>query len=175
MTEVPDLISPTPERMRRGSVALLERQIERRDETEFGIPHIAIDLLVRMEGNNRINRDERVAGERFRDWFRLAQLDSLKAADMARPYVDGGGAIPELEPHNERARNEITRAIRWVGGIGSSAGSCLWHVIGLDESLRKWAILQSRSLDHKGAAVILAIALERLARMPWRGPHENTP
>jgi hypothetical protein len=97
---------------------------------------------------------------------------------MARPYVDGGGAAPEIEPRNERARTEISKAIRWLGGMGTSECSCLWHVIGLDQSLRKWAIEQSetvRRLDHKGASVVLAIALEKLAHMPWRGPHENTP
>jgi hypothetical protein len=29
-----------------------------------------------------------------------------------------------------------------LGGLGSPAGSCVWHVVGLQRSLREWALRQ---------------------------------
>jgi hypothetical protein len=49
-----------------------------------------------------------------------------------------------------------------LGGISSPAGSCVWHVVGLQRSVRDWAIRQGwggRPVDHKAAAGILIAAL----------------
>jgi len=122
-----------------------------------------------------IDRDEYVAGDRFARWFALAHLDPLKAADMARPFVDGGGKIPELSSRNAAARIEIARAIRYVGGLDSPGGSCLWHALGLQQSLRKWCEEQpraARNIKGNGATSVLIMTLGLLARMPWKGPYE---
>jgi hypothetical protein len=57
-------------------------------------------------------------------------------------------------------------AMQALGGIGSPAGSCVWHVVGLQRSVREWAIRQGwggRSVDQKAAAGILIAALGVLA------------
>jgi hypothetical protein len=175
-------IEPTPERLIRGDIERAERAIIS-DDGEFTPPHIVVGILVKLERQRSIGADERLAGERFATWFRIAALDELRAADWARPYVDGGGRIAELSSRNQKARKEIDKAIRFVGGKGSTAGSCLWHVIGLEQSIRAWALGSSnadqpklgkvRYMHHAAATGVLISALERLARMPWVGPFEK--
>jgi hypothetical protein len=169
-------IEPTPERLTRGDIERAERAIIS-DDGEFTPPHMVVDILVDLERRGSISADQRLAGERFAIWFRLAALDDLRAADFSRPYVDGGGKIAELSRRNHEARKEIDKAIRFVGGKGTKMGSCLWHVIGLDQSLRVWATEQSKTVGkvHRlGATGVLVSALERLERMPWIGPFEKT-
>jgi hypothetical protein len=168
-------IEPTLERRRHGKIEQAERAIIS-DDGEFTAPHIVVDILLDLERRGSIKADERLAGERFATWFRLAALDELRAADLARPYVDGGGKIAELSRRNNEARKEIDKAIRFVGGKGTKMGSCLWHVIGLDQSLKTWAAEQSKivgNVHRLGATGVLISALERLARMPWIGPFEK--
>jgi hypothetical protein len=53
-----------------------------------------------------------------------------------------------------------------LGGIGSPAGSCVWHVVGLQRSVREWAIRQGwggRPVRHEQAQGILIAALGMLA------------
>ena len=85
------LVRPTPERARHGSVEIAHRPIISRPG-EFDAPAVAVDLLTSMERRGVIDSDERLAGERFRTWFRLAALDSLRAADISKPRVDDGQA-----------------------------------------------------------------------------------
>jgi hypothetical protein len=49
-----------------------------------------------------------------------------------------------------------------LGGISSPAGSCVWHVVGLQRSLREWAIRQGwggRSVRQEQAQGMLVAAL----------------
>jgi hypothetical protein len=53
-----------------------------------------------------------------------------------------------------------------LGGISSPAGSCVWHVVGLQRSVREWAIRQGwggRPVRHEQAQGILVAALGVLA------------
>jgi hypothetical protein len=53
-----------------------------------------------------------------------------------------------------------------LGGIGSPAGSRLWHVVGLQSSVREWAIRQGwagRPVRQEQAQGILIAALGMLA------------
>jgi len=166
------------ERLRHGAEQLDRPIIDYGTGQDYTPPSRSIDILESLLRRKAITADEKLSGERFYLWFRLAELEQLRAADIARPYIDGAGAIPELSPRNERARKDISKAIRYVGGIGSVHGSCLWHVIGLDQSLRRWCQEQAKTssgriLHHGGAAGVLVSALERLSRMPWAGPNER--
>jgi hypothetical protein len=167
-----DAIVPTPERAQRGPIERTERPVLP-VPGEFETPYVAIDLLEGMLRRGVISAEEKLAGERFRSWFALAHLDGLRAADLARPVVDGGRAQPEILMITERARNEIWQAIRWLGGISSTEAVCIWHVIGLDESLREWSSKTPKTANHSVASGVLLVAIERLARMPWRGPNEK--
>ena len=53
-----------------------------------------------------------------------------------------------------------------LGGISSPAGSCVWHVVGLQRSVREWAIRQGwggRPVRQEQAQGILVAALGVLA------------
>jgi hypothetical protein len=53
-----------------------------------------------------------------------------------------------------------------LGGISSPAGSCVWHVVGLQRSVREWAIRQGwggRSVRQEQAQGILIASLGMLA------------
>jgi hypothetical protein len=53
-----------------------------------------------------------------------------------------------------------------LGGISSPAGSCVWHVVGLQRSAREWAMRQGwggRLVRQEQAQGILVAALGVLA------------
>src|SRR5215472_9985684 len=79
--------------------------------------------------------DEAVAAaERFRSDFQTAALQALRAAQMRERT--GTTLLPQdISFRAERARQRIYEAIQAVGQPG---GSCLWHVVGLEESRKRW-------------------------------------
>ena len=123
-------VTPTPERRNHGIVERLERPIA--DESgRPARPYRAVDTLATMERRGSITAGMRQAGEDFRARFATAQLDPLRAPDWSRLRVGSSsrfGAGDEPGLRIEGARNVVWRAILAVGGIGSPAGSCLWHV-----------------------------------------------
>jgi hypothetical protein len=53
-----------------------------------------------------------------------------------------------------------------LGGLGSPAGSCVWHVVGLQRSIREWAMRQGwggKPVRIEQAQGILVAALGMLA------------
>jgi len=64
-----------------------------------------------------------------------------------------------------------------LGGTGSPAGSCVWHVVGLQRSVREWAIRQGwggRPVRQEQAQGILVAALGVLAAHLGYGAAERT-
>ncbi len=158
-----DLIEPTPERRRRG-VERLEKAIAD-DEGRPSQPYRSIDILGAMHRRGSITAEMRQAGEDFQVLFRLAQLDPLKAADVSRPVVSGA-MIDAIGPRIERARESVWKTVLSVGGLTSAGGSCLWHVIGLEQSIKEWATEQGwsgRRVSQEAASGILIAALGVLA------------
>jgi hypothetical protein len=131
-------------------------------------PYRAVDTLLIMQRRGSITAGMRQAGEDFRARFALAALDPLRAVDLShlrlgerslRPDNDG----PALRI--EAARGQVWRAIQAVGGIASPGGSCLWHVLGWERSLKEWAIEQGwsgRRVSQESASGILVAALGAL-------------
>jgi hypothetical protein len=157
---------PTPERRSRGIVELVERPIA--DECgRPSRPYRAVDTLAVMERRGSITGGMRQAGEDFRARFAVAQLDPLRAPDLSRPRERGASRFKLDEPgmRIEGAREAVWRAIRAVGGSGSPAGSCLWHVVGSEQSLKEWALEQGwsgRRVSQETASGILIAALGAL-------------
>lgn len=125
----------------------------------------ATDTLATMARRGSITREMQLAGEAFADLFRLAQLDPLGAVDLARPRVAGGPQrFHRAAPGEriERARAAVWQSLLAVGGVGSPAGSCLWHVVGWERSLKEWALEQGwrgRRVSQETASGILIAAL----------------
>jgi hypothetical protein len=157
----------TPERRRHGVVERLAAPIAD-SNGHLARPYRAVDTLTIMERRGSITAGMRQAGEDFRNRFALAQLDPLRALDLSRLSLGDrptrrGDHAPGLRV--EAARTAVWRAIRVVGGIASPAGSCLWHVVGWERSLKEWAQEQGwagRRVSQESASGILIAALGAL-------------
>ena len=100
----------------------------------------------------------------FQAAFIIAQLDPLRALPILR--VPGAGCEPDLSERQLHARRRVHQAMQALGGISSPAGSCVWHVVGLQRSVREWAIRQGwggRPVRQEQAQGILVAALGMLA------------
>jgi hypothetical protein len=103
----------------------------------------------------------------------------LRTSEVAKPrpgdqltvggetfVVQGDPSEPDLSERQLHARRRVHKAMAALGGISSPAGSCVWHVVGLQRSVREWAMRQGcggRPVDHKTAAGILIAGLGMLA------------
>ena len=163
-----DIEALTPERAKQGTIERIAKPIP----DEFGRParpYRVVDTLAIMERRGSITPAMRQAGEDFRAQFATAHLDPLRALDTTRLRTGSRAPVrSEPEPPGlriETARNAIWRAISAVGGIGSPAGSCLWHVLGWERSLKEWALEQGwsgRRVSQEAASGILVAALGAL-------------
>lgn len=158
---------PTPERRSHGIVERLERAISDTSGRPAR-PYRFVDTLAVMERRGSITAGMRQAGEDFRDCFAVAQLDPLSAFDISRPRIgsrSGFRSVEEPGSRIENARKVIWRATLAVGGLGSAGGSCLWHVVGWQQSLKEWALEQGwngRRVSQEAASGILIASLGTL-------------
>src|SRR5712692_8352530 len=156
--------APPPERQQHGPIERLERAIG--DAAGHpSRPYRAVDTLAIMERRGSITAGMRQAGEDFRNRFALAQLDPLHAVDLSHLRLGERGLRPDRDGpalRIEAARTTVWRAIQSVGGVASPAGSCLWHVLGWERSLKEWALQQGwsgRRVSQESASGILIAAL----------------
>lgn len=134
----------------------------------------AIDTLAAMEANGTITPEMRTAGETFRAHFRAAALDPLRAAPLLRVPAATGETLTERAA---AARQRVARAMDALGGADSPAGSCVWHVVGCELSMREWAARQGwggRPVGHTQAQGILVAALGMLAKHYGLAPRRRT-
>lgn len=158
---------PPPERSNHGIVERLERAISD-SSGRPARPYRSVDTLAVMERRGSITPGMRYAGEGFRDYFAVAQLDPLRAFDISRPRIgtrSGFRAVEEPGSRIENARWVVWRATLAVGGLGSAGGSCLWHVVGWQQSLKQWALEQGwngRRVSQEAASGMLIASLGTL-------------
>ncbi len=122
-----------------------------------------------MERRGSITIGMRQAGDHFRTRFAVAQLDPLQSArSVAVCGWATGGRVDEREAPGlrvEAARRSVWLAVQAVGGMASPGGSCLWHVLGWERSLKEWALEQGWSgkrVSQEAASGILIAALGAL-------------
>ena len=159
--------TPTPERRHHGPIERLD-QVIADDNCRPSRPYRAVDTLAMMQRRGSITPAMRQAAENFRVRFATAQLDPLRALDWSRlrsgvPSRRLGADDAGLR--TEAARRAVWRAIQAVGGIASPAGSCLWHIIGWEQSLKEWACEQGwngRRVSQEAASGILIATLGAL-------------
>lgn len=114
------------------------------DTGGIGMPLVRVPLLARLEMRGTITRREAEAGARFHQLFQMAALDTLKAGDMARVPMPPGTARGDLSSSAEGCRRAVSAAMTALGGAGSPAAGAAWNVIGLEQSVRRWAIATRR-------------------------------
>ena len=158
---------PTPERRQHGAIERLEHAIG--DTAGHpSRPYRAVDTLAIMQRRGSITPSMRQAGEDFRARFATAQLDPLRALDLSRLRLGERSLRSEGDGPGlriEAARTAVWRAIQAVGGTASPAGSCLWHVLGWERSLKEWALQQGwsgRRVSQESASGILIAGLGAL-------------
>ena len=157
-----DLSKPTKWRLQHGGFS----EPERAADPETGTPVLhrrAVDTLGLMLAKGSITQNMHDAGATFRVTFRLAALDGIRTTQLLRVR---GGAGDLLNEHQAAARQRLAATLDLFGGGESVGGSCLWHVLGLECSLREWATRQGwsgRPVHHVQAQGILLTALGVLA------------
>ena len=76
-----------------------------------------------------------------------------------------GGSDDGPTEHQAAARRRVAEALSLFGGTDTACGSCLWHVVGMECSVREWAGRQGwggRSINHVQGQGILVGALNVL-------------
>ena len=123
----------------------------------------AIDLLARLETNGTITGVMHDAGDMFMTQFRAAAMGSVRIAPLMRVPAATGETVTERA---SAARRKVAEAMDALGGPASAGGSCVWHVVGCETSIREWASRQGwggRPVGHAQAQGILVAALGVLA------------
>ena len=157
-----EALAPTPERWRKGDLALLPRAIAD-EHGRPARPYRAEDTLARLQRLGTISGAMRQAGDDFHALFRLAQLDPLGAPDLRRVPQ----AVRELpaSARTDAARRRVWSALKVLGGPASPAGACVWHVVGCGWTLKEWALRagwSGRPITAENASGILVAALGAL-------------
>jgi hypothetical protein len=128
------------------------------------VHHRTVDTLGKMLRAGTITQEMHDAARDLQANFTIAQLDPLRALPILR--VPGNGREPDMNERQLDARRRVHEALQALGGISSPAGSCIWHVVGLQKSVREWAIRQGwggRPVRQEQAQGILVAALGMLA------------
>ena len=126
--------------------------------------HRTVDTLGKMLRSGTITPEMHDAAKDFETAFIVANLDPLRAIPILR--VPGTGREPDLNGRQLDARRRVHDTMEALGGVSSPAGSCVWHVVGLQSSVREWAMRQGwngRAVEQKEAKGILVAALGMLA------------
>ena len=142
----------------------LEEVRERDPDGRAVYHHRTVDTLGKMLRSGTITQEMHDAAKDLQADFIVANFDPLRALPILR--VPGNGREPDLNERQLDARRRVHEALQALGGISSPAGSCVWHVVGLQRSVREWAIRQGwggRPVRQEQAQGILVAALGVLA------------
>ena len=157
-----DLGKPSRWRLQHGPVSEPTRGLDP-DTGRPATQRRMVDTLGQMLANGSITPAMHEAGSMFRTQFRAAMLDSIRVSALVR--VSGGSDDGPTE-HQAAARRRVAEALSLFGGTDTACGSCLWHVVGMECSVREWAGRQGwggRAINHVQGQGILVAALSVLA------------
>ena len=104
------------------------------------VHHRTVDTLGIMLRAGTITKDMHDAARDFQAQFTIACYDTLVCMRFRRDPSRGNRA--ELTETQIDARRRVDEAMDALGGLGSPAGGCVWHVVGLQRSIREWAMRQ---------------------------------
>ena len=127
------------------------------------VHHRTVDTLGKMLRSGTITQEMHDAARDFQAQFTIARYDVIRCMSLMR--LPGGGP-GDLSDAQVDARRRVGSALDALGGLGSPAGSCVWHVVGLQRSIREWALRQGwggRPVRVEQAQGILVAALGVLA------------
>ena len=128
------------------------------------VHHRVVDTLGRMLKAGTITCGMHDAARDFQASFTIASYDPPVCPTLDR--LGGAGSRADLTDLQLDARRRVMLSLDVLGGLGSPAGDCVWHVVGLQRSIREWAMRQGwggRPIGEKQAQGILIAALGVLA------------
>jgi Domain of unknown function (DUF6456) len=128
------------------------------------VHHRVVDTIGRMLRNGTITKAMHDAARDFGATFTVARFDPVVC--MALDRIPGSGRAADLTDAQIDARRRVGKTLDALGGLGSPAGSCVWHVVGLQQSIREWSMRQGwggKPIGEKQAHGILVAALGMLA------------
>jgi hypothetical protein len=131
--------------------------------------HRVVDTVALLARNGTITGEMALAAQDFARDFRAAHFSTIKTSSLLK--VDAGRNA-EPTPGHEGAKRRVLRDLDALGGLGSPAARAVWHVIGLQESLREWAMTdswQGKPMRYFTAQGVLVAALGVLSRVRGRG------
>jgi Domain of unknown function (DUF6456) len=143
---------------------VLEPVYEADPEGRPVVHHRTVDTLGIMLRAGTISKDMHDAARDFQAQFTIACYDTLVCMRFRRDPSRGNRA--ELTETQIDARRRVGAAMDALGGLGSPAGGCVWHVVGLQRSIREWAMRQGwggRPVRIEHAQGILVAAMGVLA------------
>ena len=156
----------TIDRPAKPSARLVTHQVVEADPDGVRVVHHrVVDTLGRMFAAGTIDADMLSAARDFEAAFTLASFDRMPSASLVLVHAPGTN-LGTMSDRQIGARESVFRALDALGGMGSPAGSCVWHVVGLQSSLREWSMRQGwggRAVRHEAAQGILVAALGMLA------------
>ena len=135
------------------------------DNNKYSVSASAVDRPVEIRAyadRIELRQDGRV--QDLQAAFIIANLDRLRALPVMR--VRGAGREADLSERQLDARRRVHKTMQALGGMSSPAGSCVWHVVGLQRSVREWALRMGwggRPLRQERAQGVLIAALGMLA------------
>jgi hypothetical protein len=142
----------------------LEEVREKDPDGRIVLHHRTVDTLGKMLRSATITQEMHDTARDFQASFIVANLGPIRALPILR--VPGNGREPDLNERQLDALRRVHEAMQALGGISSPAGSCVWHVVGLQQSVREWAIRQGwagRPVRQEQAQGTLIAALGMLA------------
>lgn len=131
--------------------------------------HRTVDTLALMLRSGAITAAMHAAARDFQAAFTIACFDSMPRINLTLMARSPSAAhhARDLSDAQLTARERVARALDALGGHGSPAGSCVWHVVGMQTSVREWALRQGwggRPVRQENAQGILVAALGVLAK-----------
>jgi Domain of unknown function (DUF6456) len=127
--------------------------------------HRSVDSIGTLLKSEKITHAMHDAARDFQAQFTVAHFDSVRCMSLMR--LPGGGGAADFTDAQLDARRRVGKALDALGGLCSPAGSCVWHVVGLQRSITEWAKRQGwsgRPVRVEQAQGILVAALGVLAR-----------
>ena len=128
------------------------------------VHHRVVDTLGRMLKAGTITCGMHDAARDFQASFTIASYDPPVCPALDR--LGGAGSRADLTDLQLDARRRVMLSLDVLGGLGSPAGDCVWHVVGLHCSIREWAMRKGcggKPIGEKQAQGILIAALGVLA------------
>lgn len=128
------------------------------------VHHRVVDTLGRMLKAGTITAGMHDAARDFQASFTIASYDPPVCPTLDR--LGGAGSRADLTDLQLDARRRVMLSLDVLGGLGSPAGDCVWHVVGLQCSIREWAMRKGwggKPIGEKQAQGILIAALGVLA------------